>query len=70
MAIEAVRSRKGEVIPAVIITGDTAVEPLRALSGSGVAVLHKPVSPSLMQPIIAAFCETSDARNHAKGTVA
>lgn len=43
--IQAIQSEFGDDIPALIITGDTAVEQLREVNNSGYQVLHKPVSP-------------------------
>ena len=48
-AIEAVRARVGCVVPAIIITGETAAERLRTLVGSGMGLLHKPVSSVQLQ---------------------
>lgn len=45
-AISILRNTAGAAFPAVLITGDTAAEPLREVSQSGVAVLHKPINPS------------------------
>ena len=45
-AISAVRHALGRVVPAIIITGDTAPERLRELHGSGIPLLHKPLAPS------------------------
>jgi CheY-like chemotaxis protein len=47
-AIEALRHRLGRELPALIITGDTAAERLREARSTGVPLLHKPVSPSLL----------------------
>ncbi len=41
-AIQVVRERIGQWIPAVILTGDTSPDRLREISGSGLPVLHKP----------------------------
>ena len=43
--IEALRKTLQQHIPALLITGDTSPERLRAVTGSGVPVLHKPVAP-------------------------
>lgn len=42
-AVQAVRELVGDVIPALILTGDTAPERLREIHGYGLTVLHKPV---------------------------
>ena len=43
-AIESVRTRYGVAIPAVLVTGDTAVDRLRHAAAAGVPILHKPVN--------------------------
>lgn len=47
-AIAALRAEFGADLPALLITGDTAPERLREARASGVPLLHKPVSPSLL----------------------
>jgi CheY-like chemotaxis protein len=44
--IEALRAELGQDLLAVLITGDTAPQRLREAMGSGLPLLHKPVSPS------------------------
>jgi len=44
-AIQAVHREYGEHIPALIVTGDIAVERLREVNSSSFQVLHKPVAP-------------------------
>jgi signal transduction histidine kinase len=44
--IEALRAELGQDLLAVLITGDTAPQRLREAIGSGLPLLHKPVSPS------------------------
>ncbi|MCK5445993.1 MAG: response regulator [Rhodospirillaceae bacterium] len=44
-AIELVRKKLNTIVPAIIITGDTAPERLREAKESGFEILHKPVSP-------------------------
>lgn len=43
-AIAAIRATLGDVVPAMILTGDTAPERISEIHGSGIRVLHKPVS--------------------------
>jgi len=43
-AIESVRALYGAAIPAVLVTGDTAVDRLRHAAASGLPILHKPVN--------------------------
>ena len=47
-AIDAVRELLGSTLPALLITGDTAPDRLREAQSSGIPVLHKPVTPSLL----------------------
>jgi signal transduction histidine kinase len=44
--IDALRAELGQDLPALLITGDTAPQRLREAVGSGLPLLHKPVSPS------------------------
>jgi len=44
-AIAAVRRHSGELIPAMILTGDTAPERIREAREAGCPLLHKPVQP-------------------------
>ena len=43
-AIESVRQLHGADIPAVLVTGDTAVDRLRHAAASGLPIMHKPVN--------------------------
>ena len=45
-AIAQIRKVMGTIVPALIITGDTAPERLREALQSGVKLLHKPISPT------------------------
>jgi len=53
-AIEVVRAALGEAVPAVIVTGDTAAEPLREAHDSGLTLLHKPVSAERLRRVVQA----------------
>lgn len=44
--IDALRAALGRDVPALLITGDTAPQRLRDAIGSGLPLLHKPVSPN------------------------
>jgi CheY-like chemotaxis protein len=44
-AIALLRAEFGDDLPALLITGDTAPGRLRDAQASGIALLHKPVSP-------------------------
>jgi CheY-like chemotaxis protein len=52
-AIEAVRAQSGRAVPAIIITGDTAADRLRAAADSGMTLLHKPVGSMQLQRALA-----------------
>jgi signal transduction histidine kinase/ActR/RegA family two-component response regulator len=52
-AIDAVRAQSGHAVPAIIITGDTAADRLRAAVGSGMTLLHKPVGSAQLQRALA-----------------
>ncbi len=45
-AIDLIKAQFNKEIPALIITGETASEPLQAIQNSGIPVLNKPVSPA------------------------
>ena len=51
-AIEEIRRRAGHAIPAIIITGDIALEQLKEVNASQFAVLHKPVPPARIRAFI------------------
>ncbi|WP_300428458.1 hybrid sensor histidine kinase/response regulator [uncultured Thalassolituus sp.] len=44
-----VRQLTGRHLPVLMVTGDTAPERIKALSSSGMAVLHKPVKPAFLR---------------------
>jgi two-component system, sensor histidine kinase len=48
-AVEALREAFSTVVPAFLITGDTAPERLREASAAGFHLLHKPVSPMALR---------------------
>jgi len=48
-AIEQLRCALGGQIPALLISGDTAPERLRAANASGYELLHKPVAPAALR---------------------
>lgn len=43
MAVQAVRSATGVALPAIILTGETATEPIEDAVSNGFPVLHKPI---------------------------
>jgi signal transduction histidine kinase/CheY-like chemotaxis protein len=51
-AIEKLRSEYNEIIPAMLITGDTAPDRLQEAAASGLPLLHKPVSKSKLRAAI------------------
>lgn len=60
-AIELVRKRVGQPVPAVIITGDTAADRLREAGSSGVTLLHKPVASAQLQRALAQALQRDQA---------
>lgn len=50
--IAAMHAQYGRQIPALIVTGDIAAEPLREVSLSGFQVLHKPVAPAKLRTFL------------------
>ena len=52
-AVQRLRSKYGAVIPAILITGDTAAHRLKQASESDCFVMHKPVSDSRLRAAIA-----------------
>ena len=51
-AIDRLQRELGVVIPALIITGDTAPERLREAQASGHRLLHKPVQPAMVRAFL------------------
>jgi signal transduction histidine kinase/ActR/RegA family two-component response regulator len=54
--IEALRDEFNADIPALLITGDTDPEQIRAIAASGFAVLHKPLREDELNDAIRALC--------------
>jgi two-component system, sensor histidine kinase len=52
VAIEDIRRRYGRAIPALIVTGDTAVRQLGEMAGADAAFLHKPVAPAKLRAFL------------------
>ena len=52
-AVTEIARRAGRSIPTMIVTGDTAADRLTEMSGSGFALLHKPVDPSELRRALA-----------------
>ena len=51
-AVERLRSEYNEMIPAMLITGDTAPDRLSEAQASGLLLLHKPVANSRLRAAI------------------
>jgi len=51
-AIAALRAECGEHLPAILVTGDTAPDPLRDAHGSATHLLHKPISTHQLHTIL------------------
>lgn len=50
--VETLREELGKQIPAVLITGDTSIEPEKNATRGGLPVLHKPIKPEEMVAVI------------------
>ena len=50
--IRSLRTRYGEDIPAVIISGESSAEELAHIKASGLAMLHKPVRPAKLRSMV------------------
>jgi CheY-like chemotaxis protein len=50
-AVELLRQRFGQGLPALLITGDTGPERLREAKASGLHMLHKPVRPAQLRAL-------------------
>jgi CheY-like chemotaxis protein len=51
-AIRRVRDQWGTSIPSLVVTGDTSVDRLQQAQASGLAFLHKPVSPGKLRAFL------------------
>lgn len=51
-AIEQINAAFGSSIPAILISGDTAAEPLRDANARGYILLHKPVEPMRLRAVM------------------
>ena len=54
-AIEQINAACGSSIPAILISGDTAPEPLRDARDRGYILLHKPVDPIRLRAVMHEF---------------
>ena len=61
-AIEQINAAFGSSIPAILISGDTAPEPLRDAKGRGYILLHKPVDPMRLRAVMHEFFRDHDDR--------
>jgi signal transduction histidine kinase/CheY-like chemotaxis protein len=64
-AIARLRAAAGALIPAFVITGDTAPERLREASAAGFHLLHKPVSPMALRTTLNRLLKASVPSRHA-----
>jgi signal transduction histidine kinase/CheY-like chemotaxis protein len=64
-AIEQINAAFGSSIPAILISGDTAPEPLRDAKGRGYILLHKPVDPMRLRAVMHEFFRDHDDRRDA-----
>ncbi|SDP27334.1 MASE1 domain-containing protein [Afipia sp. GAS231] len=61
-AIEQINAAFGSSIPAILISGDTAPEPLRDAKDRGYILLHKPVDPMRLRAVMHEFFRDRDDR--------
>jgi CheY-like chemotaxis protein len=61
-AIEQINAAFGSSIPAILISGDTAPEPLRDAQDRGYILLHKPVEPMRLRAVIHEIFRDRDDR--------
>jgi len=61
-AIEQINAAFGSSIPAILISGDTAPEPLRDAKDRGYILLHKPVDPMRLRAVMHEFFRDHDER--------
>ncbi|WP_375763621.1 MASE1 domain-containing protein [Bradyrhizobium sp. Pha-3] len=61
-AIEQINAVFGSSIPAILISGDTAPEPLRDAKDRGYILLHKPVDPMRLRAVMHEFFRDHDDR--------
>lgn len=59
--IEALRAEFNEDIPAVLITGDTGPERIRAIEASGLMVLHKPLQEDKLRACLSMLATSTPA---------
>lgn len=64
-AIEEISAALGSSIPAILISGDTAVEPLRDAKDRGYTLLHKPVDPMRLRAVMHELFRDRDDRKDA-----
>jgi two-component system, sensor histidine kinase len=60
----ALRNEFNTDIPALLITGDTNPEQIRAIAASGLSVLHKPLREDELNDAICALCAATPATQH------
>ncbi|WP_187435752.1 MASE1 domain-containing protein [Bradyrhizobium hipponense] len=61
-AIEQINAALGSSIPAILISGDTAPEPLRDANDRGYSLLHKPVDPMRLRAVMHELFRDHDNR--------
>ena len=64
-AIEQINAAFGSPIPAILISGDTAPEPLRDAKDRGYILLHKPVDPMRLRAVMHELFMEHDDRSDA-----
>lgn len=56
-AIQAITAGQDKIIPAVLITGETAPEQINTIKQNGYKVLHKPVKPASLRIMLNSLCK-------------
>ncbi|HXV22823.1 MAG TPA: PAS domain S-box protein [Alphaproteobacteria bacterium] len=60
-AIETIRRHSGRIIPAIVLTGDTAPEHLGAARSKGYVLLHKPIGQEHLRLVLGSLLEGKGA---------
>ena len=66
-AIDRIRDLVGDIVPGVIITGDTTTEGLREARARGLTILQKPVLPPHLQAVLGKALSEAAATRGASG---
>ncbi len=65
--IEAVREELNMIIPAIIVTGDTAIDRVKLTDRANIVRLHKPIQSSVLRSqVIKLVCDSKQADSHSR----